>query len=316
MPQCAGSLSISPALKSGGRGAITMSKLTTTMRLVRSETKELTPELAAQFATMPGSVTERDLDKKRVTTLKERVLGGTALSFIWATATVVATGETFRINGNHSSNMLSHLDGAFPTGLKVHLDHYEVAQTRDLALLFRQIDYRGSARSIADISGAYQMLVEELRDVPKDRARKALDGVSWFLRKIVGSAVPRGDDVFDLFNEPIYHGFIHMAGRILSPKTSEFTTPVIGAMYGTYDIAPDEAEEFWYAVAHEGAGQDDKHPTTMLDAWLVANLQAVNPEPQLAVYRACGMAWNAYRAKRSNLSITKYDAKKGVPDLN
>jgi len=265
---------------------------------------------------MAASITERDLDKTRIAKLKDKVLGGTALSFIWATATVLATGEKFRVNGHHSSNMLASLDGAFPKGLKAHVDNYEVPELKDLALLFRQFDFRGSARSIGDIAGAYQMLVPELQDVPKPRARKAIEGANWYLKKIVGSNVPRGDDLYDMFNQSEYHSFIHMVGRIYTPKTAEFTLPVIGAMYGTFDVSPDDAETFWHDVAHEGGGNEEKHPTTVLDAWLLANAESKDKAPEMAVYRACVMAWNAYRKRASLDRISRYDPKKGIPDLN
>jgi hypothetical protein len=264
---------------------------------------------------MPGSVTERDLDPKRTKALKERVLNGTALSFIWARAKVLATGEVFRVNGNHSSNMLAGLNGSMPEGLMVHIDDYEVTEVNGLATLFRQFDYRGSSRNIADISGAYQMLVPDLRDVPKARARKAVEGVCWYLRRIIGDNAPRGDDIYGLFNQDEYHPFVRMVGRIYTSKTSEFTTPVIGAMYGTFDVAPDEAETFWDAVAHEGGGNDDKHPATVLDAWLMQNKDAKDKLPDMAVYRGCALAWNAYRNHRNLDRITRFDSKKGIPDL-
>src|SRR5436309_15077267 len=49
------------------------------------------------------------------------------------------------MNGQHSSTMLSGLNGNFPKDLKVHLDTYEVDTPEALAILFRQFDDRKSA---------------------------------------------------------------------------------------------------------------------------------------------------------------------------
>ena len=135
-------------------------------RLTQSETLDLTKELALEFSQMPASLTERDLKAKRLAYLKDSVLGGTAISFNWARAKVSANGIVYRVNGHHSSKMLAGLNGAFPEGLKVHIDTFEIDDLADLGLLFRQFDNRLSSRTIDDISGAYQGLEEDLINVP------------------------------------------------------------------------------------------------------------------------------------------------------
>ena len=285
------------------------------IRLTHSETRDLTPDLANEFAEMPASVTERDLDPKRIARLREKVLSGLAISFNWARGKVLATGEIYRVNGHHSSLMLSKLNGNFPAGLQAHVDDYEVDDANGLALLFRQFDDRKSARTLADISGVYQMIHDDLRQTPKEAARKAIEGAAWYEGRIVGIAMPKGDDVFTLFNQPKYHDFVKMVGSVYSSKTPEFSQPVIGAMYGTYDRNPQDAETFWLDVARQGGGNEEKHPTTVLDAWLLAGKQSDNPPGQMEVYRACVLAWNAYRNRRNLDRIGKFDPKKGWPDL-
>ena len=128
-------------------------------QLISSETRDLTHDLAKAFSTMPASVSERDLKPKRIAYLKEAVLNGLAITFNWATVEIAETGKTVRMNGNHSSNMLAELDGAFPTGLRVHVDHYSAPTMHDAVQLFRQMDSRLSARTIDDVAGAYQGLL-------------------------------------------------------------------------------------------------------------------------------------------------------------
>jgi hypothetical protein len=144
-------------------------------------------------------------------------------------------------------------------------------------------------------------------------ARTALDGIVWHERKVVGVYVAPGDDRFDLFTHADLHPFFLMAGRVCSVKTPEFSTPVMGAMYGTFDREPTMAEEFWTAVSKQGDGvQGD--PATTLDTWLV-DAKTADARPAMETYRACILAWNAFRHRKSFDKVPKYDARKGIPDI-
>jgi hypothetical protein len=282
-----------------------------------SETLPLTKSLAVEFSTMQASVTERDLKQKRMDYLRDVVLGGMAISFYWSRARIADSETVYRINGHHSSTMLANLpDELFPEGLVVHVDDYVVDNKDSLALLFRMFDSRWSARSIDDIAGAYQGLQEDLREVPKKAGRAAVDGLAWYERNVIGGDIPVGDDKYTLFNQAEYHPFIQMAGRVLSEKTPEFSAAVVAAMFGTFRNAPIEAETFWMDVARQGGGNDDKHPSSVLDAWLVDSRKVKERKPkEREVYRACALAWNAFRNHRTLDRIGRYDPKKGAPDL-
>ena len=247
--------------------------------------------------------------------LNDTVLNGRAITFTWAKAHVLETGETYRVNGNHSSTMLAKLNGDFPEGLKVHVDTYEVADKKALCLLFRQFDSRVSARTVDDIAGAYQGVETALASVPKQAARKAIEGIVWYERNKIGSDVPAGDDRFQWLLDPRYHQFIQMTGRILSLKTPEFNAPVIGAMYGAHDREPAKAEEFYDAVAKQGGGNDEDHPASVLDAWLVSSREQDDKPTEKETYYACAYCWNVFRRGGSLDRIPKYNKKKGAPDL-
>jgi len=284
-------------------------------KLISSETVDLTPQLAADFAAMPASLTEREIKPKRVEHLKDAVLGGRALAFNWMRAKVTDSGILYRVNGQHSSAMLTQLNGQFPDDLKVHIDDYEVPDNASLALLFRQIDNRMSARTIEDISGAYQGLQTDLVDVPRSSARRAIEGAAWYRKKIIGDDVPTGDERFSLFNDTALHPFIQMVGRIVSAKTPESTTPVIGTMCGTWEREPSVSEVFWDEVAKQGGGNEENHPTTALDKWLLEARERDDKPREMEVHRTCVLAWNAHRHGRTLDRIGKYDPKKGSPDI-
>lgn len=286
-------------------------------KLLSSETVVITHDLAAKFSTMPASPTERDLKSKRVAYLKDQVLGGTAISFIWAKAMVADTGETVRMNGLHSSTALAALNGQLPADLKAHIDTYEVPTKAGLGTLFRQFDSRLSARSVDDVSGSYQGLQPDLANVPKAAGRKAIEGAIWYEKNKIGNDTPTGDDRFKWFEHPKLHSFIQMTGRILSVKTPEFSTPVIGAMYGTFDREPRLAEEFFRDVAKQGGGNNPDHPAVVLDQWLVDAREQTNDKPkEQEIYYACAYAWNAFRNHKTLDKIPRYNKKKGAPELD
>ena len=168
-------------------------------KLISSETKPLTPELAERFKAMLPSPTERVFDPARAKMLREKAEAGQLIAFNWATAKV--GDKEYRVNGQHSSAVLAELNGQFPQGLKVHMDTYEVDNIDGLALLFRQFDSRKSGRTPTDVSGAYQGLYTDLAGVARGAAKLAVEGVAWYDKNVEGLPAPKGDDVYTLFGK-------------------------------------------------------------------------------------------------------------------
>ena len=213
-------------------------------KLISSETKPLTPELAERFKSMTPSPTERVFDPARAKMLREKAEAGQLIAFNWAIAKI--GDKEYRVNGQHSSAVLSELNGQFPQGLKVHLDTYAVDNTDGLALLFRQFDSRKSGRTPTDVSGAYQGLYPALSDVSRSAAKLAVEGVAWFDRHVEGLPAPKGDDVYTLFGKTALHDFIRWVGEVFSIKTPELRRQtIVAAMYGTFDKNEAEARKFW-----------------------------------------------------------------------
>ena len=120
-------------------------------RLIQSDTKPLTREIVEDFRKLEASPTERILDPARIRMLRDKAEAGQLITFQWSTAKL--GDHKYRMNGQHSSEMLGGLNGQFPQGLRVHLDEYQVDDRDSLALLFRQFDNRKSGRTPADAWG-------------------------------------------------------------------------------------------------------------------------------------------------------------------
>ncbi len=281
-------------------------------KLISSETKPLTPELAERFKAMLPSPTERVFDPARAKMLREKAEAGQLITFNWATAKV--GDKEYRVNGQHSSAVLAELNGQFPQGLKVHMDTYEVDNMDGLALLFRQFDNRKSGRTPTDVSGAYQGLYTDLAGVARGAAKLAVEGVAWYDKNVEGLPAPKGDDVYTLFGKTALHDFIKWVGDVFSIKTPELRRQtIVAAMYGTFDKNEAEARKFWQEVSRGGVEFEDNHPTTVLDAFLKS---AIEDKKKLELklpnfYQASIYAWNAFREDKTITSV-KYDTKKGL----
>src|SRR5947209_18851012 len=98
----------------------TVPRVTQMFKLIQSETMPLTPGLAERFKAMLPSPTERGFDPARAKMLREKAEAGQLITFNWATAKI--GDKEYRVNGQHSSSVLTELNGQFPQGLKVHMD--------------------------------------------------------------------------------------------------------------------------------------------------------------------------------------------------
>jgi len=284
--------------------------------LVKSESLPLTKELAEKHRSTTPSPTERDLDKTRVAYLADKAAAGELLPFQWAVARL--GDDVYRINGHHSSTMLSSLNGSFPERLTVHFDEFKVDTLNDLALLFRQFDARKSSRSSADVSGAYQGIHDDLDGAPKDFAKLAVEGIAWYQKNILGSRYKLGDDQYNLFEVQGHHPFILWVSSIHSVKTPEMkSAPISAAMYATFVVNEAEARVFWDVVSRGGDIANDTAPATVLDTWLKAIKAkefSKKPIKPMEVYQGCIVAWNAYRDGRDLTTGIKYKVDKGVTD--
>lgn len=275
-------------------------------RLLTSEVVDLTEDVVTKFRTIPATTTERELKPGRVEHLREKADKGLLVTFHWVTAAL--NGETRRLNGQHSSDMLSKLmsTAALPAGLKVHREHFEVDDGDALALLFRQFDDRASGRSPLDISGVYQGLHPELDGVNRKVAKLAVDGWHWYHRNV--EKVPNlrlGDDAYGLFNDTGLWPLIQWLNGLFAVKSKEMRyPPIVAAIVGTYLANESAAKDFWQDVVNLPNGDDDPTPQNLLSNWLI-NIQAgkiERPSPS-NVYQGCIYAWNAYRDNKSITAI-------------
>jgi hypothetical protein len=278
-------------------------------QLVKSTTVPMTPELAARFATMTPSPTERPLDEKRVKYLRAKIDAGLAVSFQWAFAKYIdKQGQEFiyRMNAQHSSTVLNGMDGSLPSGLFAHVDEFEVNSPEALALLFRQYDDRKSARSVGDVCGAYMGIYPQLNDIPRDIGKLGMQAVTWFNNTVerIPGGVPAGDDQYSRFSDRSLWPYFHWLAGI-NPTGELKIVALVSAMHATYNIDKDAAEEFWRQVADGGIEFETDAPSSALYNWLKGSYEGtLNAKIKPAgFFQGAIFCWNAFRAGKAVTNV-------------
>jgi len=252
----------------------------------------LTPELALEFATMPAWRGERPLSEARVTYLRRELEASHFHTPKWATAKL--GDQTVRMNGQHSSYMLSNAP-VLPKGLQAVVDEFAVDSENELGELFTTFDTPASVRPpreqfAALVHGGDLIKNGDGRHVPGlERIASAMALIttkfeSRFADPHLRAAVLQQDP-----------GFIGFAWPYITVKGIS-RPPVLAAMYMSWLKAPAEASVFWDLVRHEN------HPSPSNPSRLLARILVTYwGEGQLTLDEGrdlcakCIHAWNNWR---------------------
>jgi hypothetical protein len=287
--------------------------------LLSSDVVDLTPDVVSKFREIEGSAVEREISRRRIKHLREKIEAGLGVTFHWVTADL--DGKTLRGNGQHSSTMLAEMSpDHFPKGLKVFREHYKCDTADDFAVLFQQFDDRTSSRSSSDVAAVYQGFQAELKDVPHEIAKLAIDGYAWYQRNILRVPdVPVGDATYAKFSDKGLHPFIKWLAELHNSKTRELQMrPVTAAIFGTFETNETEARQFWDTVSRGGDPDVEDSPERVLDMWLRSVFEGTFEYPgkwgASNFYQGCVYAWNAAREGK-RISNIKFEVKKNVTPI-
>jgi len=278
-------------------------------------------DFARKHAALPKSPTERELEVSRMKKLVNVLKEGLALPFQWAT--VDYGNQTYRMNGQHSSNAILEAADFLPERMGFHIDHYKVDDRQGMVELFRQFDQRWSMRSSGDVAGAFQGLSPELAQCSRKACKKAAEGLAWYFQSVVGESPiglqMAGDDKYDVFGRRDYFEFFHFCDRLLTDKTPELQKPsVTAAIYATFTMSPPGAKTFWTGV---GCGVDHFSDDSNPGAVLAAEFQKAKDDKSFRdalrpadYYKKSVKAWNAFcdGEKIRSLNVSK----KGWPEVH
>ena len=159
--------------------------------LVKSETLAMTSKLAIEVATMPGSDTERVLDERRVDYLRGQVMAGLATPFSWAFA--------IRPDGTIVRSMASTRAICCPNSMAIcqkgsrlssRLIKLRIAMVRSHC--FDSSMHGGQPARLRMSPALFKASFRNCVNVPRAAAKKAIEGIAWHTKYIVGAPVSKG----------------------------------------------------------------------------------------------------------------------------
>jgi len=252
------------------------------IKKLNSEVQALTPELAQQFAQMKPLPGERDLKPSRLAFLRTKLDMSTFLDPDWAKGTCLENGEEYRLNGHHSSTILTERsDGQFPGDLTVTVTTWEFDSiTKDGPELFNLYDNPASSRDNVDAIGIYRAQHSDLVDIDKKFLTVVGRGIHAYLAS--KDAVKDEDVVLYnkrdhgiYFNNEEYRQFakwlwqFHDARHVWLLKRDAVTAEILT----DWKYSVEMATEWWGWVLNESHPDEDhdsrEYSRTMKD-WIVA----------------------------------------------
>ena len=271
---------------------------------VNAKTVPLTLEIAKHFDRMATLKGDRDPDStkgvRRVAWLSDQLKAGLFYSPVWSTVQVGdEKGKKYRVDGGHSSRILTIADSYFPEDLSVTIREFRAPHIDAARDLYEQFDQGGSTRTTLDFIKCRAGYVPKLVNTPPTNIGICIRGIALHL----GLHNTNGYDPLDFIQ--LYPEFIVWASFIAGARHLK-KSGVIGAAFATWAFDESLANEFWVMVYQE-SGKTKECPTRTLAKFLRDIILDKNTKwDSRALYVKCCHAWNAWRGGRgTSLKYTK-----------
>lgn len=272
--------------------------------VLKDETVLLDEKFADKFLELTPFESERNLDSNWVGYLDKAMQRGTFRpeQVSLTTAVCPELGDSIiRMNGQHTCHAARQSGKKF----KVRRVHYRCATVYDLRQLYASLD-RGKSRTAGHVAISY-LDGSDIGKFGRYITPMLLNGMTAFAYP----AEPRRGDVdercYRLLDE--FKPLAMKVGRFLQSHQEHdarryYRKASVGAMFATFKKNAKAAEAFWTQVV-TGVGIGKKSPVLQLQSYL---LRLRNPTgrqrdrlraPDEEIYRACLLAWNAWRDGRT-----------------
>lgn len=290
----------------------------------KPKTQAASKKLAKEFAEMDPAPQDRPLSERRLQVYEKIMRAGGFRPVSWASAYCISTSGTYRVNGKHTSVLLSGMEN--PPELYVTVERYECDELEDVARLYATYDSKMQSRTIGDINRSFAATIPELVDVASRNINLVVGAIAYFKQPTASGRdrdqpADRAEALFDNI------GFALWIERLLgrrhgSGKTGHLCRmPVVAAMYGGYLKSQRDASAFWAAVRDE-TGERPDLPDRKLARWLLTATSRIGNRSDKPlryrvsdreIYAKCVHGWNAWRKGEStNLN---YYAEAKLPNI-
>lgn len=279
-------------------------------RKLKAESVPLTLELATRFRNMTPLPGERCQRNTRRAFLASHLMHNSFDGPDWAEGYCKADGITYRLDGQHSSELLTNLPAgvSFPEGLIATVTRYEFDSLADAPVVFDLFNNPRSARNNQDKMGTYAAGVEGLRD--KGYSREFLIDVANGLheyetqrkRKGAKDAVlfgPRDRGLYyTIVTRPDFITAAHWLGEFRDKKNASFLDkPVIVAeMLMNLAANPVLADDFWKYIFSENHPDPDHETRVLAELYRELLATAKKPKLDMTIFRKKAVrAWKSFK---------------------
>jgi hypothetical protein len=292
-------------------------------KLEKPKTVLVTRGLVDEFVNMETLPSDRPVSERRLMIYRKSLKAGEFRPVTWASALCEETGTTYRVNGKHTSILLSECS-TLPNDFYVVIERYSCETMEDVARLYSTFDSSMSSRTSGDIVNSFASTVKEFAGLPKHTFPLVVAAASyhkWGFDYYSHPAPERAELLLDNIDFTIW-----LAG-ILYPKDRDgerakhiIRSPVTAAMLGTWNKAKNQSDAFWKHVRDEDEPQGT--PSRVLARYLSRNIvknmfRGRTQERAVVTFREmmvrCIHAWNAHRNGAS--TQLKYSPQAKVPAI-
>ncbi len=297
-------------------------------------TTKVTRKLASEFAEMDPAPHDRKLSERRLQVYNILLNKGEFRPVTWAKAYCKETEGWYRVNGKHTSILLSGM----PTMPEffVTIEEYDTDTLEDVAKLYSTFDSKMQSRTANDIYLSFAATVPELKGLPVRTITVSVAGMNlWEDPNSVQGGNQKGtNQPADRAEMLLEHSdFVVWLDTIFRPadeaedcntvrKKDRFRhlhrSPVVAAMFGSWQKDAVAATAFWNAV-RDGTGTVGK-PDRKLNQFLLTTVvgrKAYNSDSKNASEKEmlvrCIHSWNAWR--RGEKSDLRYYPEAKVPEM-
>jgi hypothetical protein len=252
---------------------------------------------------------------------RKQLAEGSFRPVTWASAYCEETDTIYRVNGKHTSTLLSGID-PLPKDFYVTVERYTCPTLDGVARLWATFDSSVATRTGNEIINSFASTVSEFAGVKQKTCSLAVIAASyqkWDMDFYNSSRVAeRAELLLD------HVDFVLWLDTILYPKDGNarrakhlLRGPVVAAILGTWLSSEESSDSFWRHVRDEDQAQG--LPTRVLAKWLsevtFKNHHSGTPGKKSVQFREmfvrCLHAWNAWRTNtRTSL---KYHANAPIP---
>lgn len=286
------------------------------------KTTKVSTRMAREWAEMDAAHTDRPLSERRLQVYRKMLADGKFRPVTWAKVWCEETGQSYRVNGKHTSNLLSEEGALDGREFYAVVEDYEADTLADVANLYSTFDSRQQTRTTGDINRSFASTIPELAEVDQTTINLFVTALAYHANPSLNYAdartpAERAEALFD--NVDVCQWLL----TIISHRSAMHLrrAPVVAAMIGTWHKNRADATRFWEMV-RDDTGPTPDAPDRKLSKWLILfrvkkgsrsdtpNRFKVGPRE---FYVKSILAWNAWRKNESTNLNYHHDAK--IPAL-